>query len=459
MASRLFSSLPRLSTKGLRYSSTVNGPPTRITTLKNGFRVASEDGFGETASVGVWIDAGSVFENDKTNGTAHFLEHMAFKGTPNRSRTQLESEVENLGAHLNAYTSREQTVYVTQSFKDDVPQMVDLLGDILQNSNLSEADIEAERAIILREKESVEENLEEVVFDHLHSAAYQGTSHALTILGETENIQSIQRSDLVNYIDTNYTGPRMTLVGTGAVKHEDLVAYAEKTFGGLSSEDTKVKSNVRVPFTGSEIRIRTDEMKEAHLAIAFESVGWSSPHYFSYLVLQALVGSWDRNMGAGTDSGSRLAETVAKEGLAHKFHAFNTVYNNTGLFGVYAVAAPGEKFGDLTYEILNEFQKLNDYISVDELERAKSKVKMSLLHHLDGNMQKAEDIGRQVLTLGRRMTNEELFLRIDSITKEDLSIVLDTYFYDVCPTVIGMGPIADLPDYNLMRSWTYWNRW
>ena len=337
--------------------------------------------------------------------------------------------------------------------------MVDLLGDILQNSSLKENDIEAERNIILREKESVEENLEEVVFDHLHSAAYQGTSHALTILGETENIQSIQKQDLENYIQQNYTGPRMTLVGTGAVNHDELVKLAEKTFGGLSPADNAPRYQSRVPFTGSEIRIRTDEMPQAHLAVAFGSVGWSSPHYFTYLVIQALVGNWDRNMGPGTDSGSRLAETVAKEGLAHKFHAFNTVYKNTGLFGVYAVADPGESFDNLTYEIFNEFQKLNEYISVDELERAKSRVKMSLLQQLDGNMQKAEDIGRQVLTLGRRMTHEELFLRIDSITKKDVAIALDNYFYDVCPAVVGVGPIADLPDYNLMRSWTYWNRW
>lgn len=114
--------------------------------------------------------------------------------------------------------------------------MVDLLGDILQNSSLKESDIEAERHIILREKESVEENLEEVVMDHLHSAAYQGTSHALTILGETENIQSITRQDLLNYIQQNYTGPRMTLVGTGAVDHDQVCYWTSHiTYPNVSS--------------------------------------------------------------------------------------------------------------------------------------------------------------------------------------------------------------------------------
>lgn len=117
---------------------------------------------------------------------------------------------------------------------------------------------------------------------------------------------------------------------------------------------------------------------------------------------------------------------------------FRIISHFLGLFGVYAVANPGDTFDDLTYEIFNEFQKLNEYISPDELERAKSRVKMSLLQQLDGNMQKAEDIGRQVLTLGRRLTPEEMFSRIDSITKKDVAIALDNYFYDVCPVVVGM---------------------
>lgn len=148
--------------------------------------------YATTATVGVWIDAGSRAETDATEGTAHFLEHMAFKvrapvvitdlcssayitaqGTGKRSQHQLELEVENLGAHLNAYTSREQTVYYAKSFKKDVPQAVDIISDILQNSKLEEAAIERERDVILRESEEVDKMLEEVVFDHLHAVAFQ----------------------------------------------------------------------------------------------------------------------------------------------------------------------------------------------------------------------------------------------------------------------------------------------
>ena len=111
-------------------------PSTQVSTLSNGLRVASEPGAGETATVGVWIDTGSRYETDKNNGVAHFLEHMSFKGTHRRTRNQLEVEVENMGGHLNAYTSRESTVFYAKVFKNDVPQAMDILADILTNSKI-----------------------------------------------------------------------------------------------------------------------------------------------------------------------------------------------------------------------------------------------------------------------------------------------------------------------------------
>ena len=150
-------------------------PQLQTSTLPNGLTVATETHpHAQTATVGVWIDAGSRAETDATNGTAHFLEHMAFKGTNRRSQHQLELSVESLGAHLNAYTSREQTVYYAKCFSKDVNTSVDIISDILQNSTLDNAAIERERDVILREQQEVDKQMEEVVFDHLHAVAFQG---------------------------------------------------------------------------------------------------------------------------------------------------------------------------------------------------------------------------------------------------------------------------------------------
>merc|ERR1719186_183170 len=189
----------------------LNVPPTRVSVLDNGMRVATEDSGAPTATVGLWIDTGSRFESDSNNGVAHFLEHMAFKGTSKRSQTDLELEIENMGAHLNAYTSREQTVYYAKCFEKDVPKAVEILADITQNSLLGQQEIERERGVILREMQEIETNLQEVVFDHLHAVAYQGTPLGQTILGPTENIKSISRNDLVEYINTHYKGHRIVL--------------------------------------------------------------------------------------------------------------------------------------------------------------------------------------------------------------------------------------------------------
>ena len=124
--------------RGRLFSTLPAQEPTHVTTLPNQLRVASEATGGETATVGVWIDTGSRYEDDANNGVAHFLEHMAFKGTSKRSQLQLETEVENMGAHLNAYTSREQTVYYAKVLKKDVPKAVELLSDILLNSTFSQ---------------------------------------------------------------------------------------------------------------------------------------------------------------------------------------------------------------------------------------------------------------------------------------------------------------------------------
>merc|ERR1719234_110837 len=175
--------------------------------------MASEDSGAPTATVGLWIDTGSRYENAANNGVAHFLEHMAFKGTSKRTQTGLELEVENMGAHLNAYTSREQTVFYAKCLSGDLDGAVE----------------------ILREMQEVEMNLQEVVFDHLHAVAYQGTPLGRTILGPAKNIKSISRDDLVHYIETHYKGPRMVLAGSGGVNHESLCKMAETHFASISA--------------------------------------------------------------------------------------------------------------------------------------------------------------------------------------------------------------------------------
>lgn len=139
-----------------------------------------------------------------------------------------------MGAQLNAYTSREQTVYYSKCLSKDVPKAIEILGDIIQNAKLADAEIERERGVILREMQEVESNLQEVVFDLLHATAYQGTPLANTILGPTDNIRSINAGDLRSYLNNHYKAARVVVAGAGGVNHEELVKLSEQHLGQLS---------------------------------------------------------------------------------------------------------------------------------------------------------------------------------------------------------------------------------
>ncbi|OJJ45661.1 hypothetical protein ASPZODRAFT_159938 [Penicilliopsis zonata CBS 506.65] len=433
---------------------------TQSTTLSNGFTIATEHSpWAQTSTVGVWIDAGSRSETDKTNGTAHFLEHLAFKGTNKRSQHQLELEIENMGAHLNAYTSRENTVYYAKSFNADVPKAVDILADILQNSKLEPSAIERERDVILREQEEVDKQLEEVVFDHLHATAYQNQPLGRTILGPKENIQTISRENLTDYIQTNYTADRMVLVGAGGIPHAELVKLAEEHFGGLPSKPPTTAAQAltveqkRAPeFIGSEVRLRDDTIPTAHIALAVEGVSWKDDDYFTALVTQAIVGNWDRAMGNSPYLGSKLSSLVNHHKLANSFMSFSTSYSDTGLWGIYLTTENLTNIDDLVHFTLTEWSRLSFNVTESEVERAKAQLKASILLSLDGTTAVAEDIGRQIITTGRRLSPEDVELAVGRITNKDVMDFASRKLWDQDIAISAVGSIEGLFDYQRIRA-------
>jgi len=234
---RALSNISQINSSSYSYSypkSLLGLPETRITRLSNGLRIATESNPKlKTATVGVWIDAGSRFETLGDNGTAHFLEHMSFKGTNKRTQKDIELLIENIGSNLNAYTSREQTVYYAKTLTKNISTSIEVLSDILQNSKFEYSAITRERDVILREYEEVQKMKDEVVFDELHKIAFPNSSLGFTILGPTDNIKKITRDNIKSYISTNYTADRMVIIGAGGVDHDELVELAKKYFANV----------------------------------------------------------------------------------------------------------------------------------------------------------------------------------------------------------------------------------
>jgi processing peptidase subunit beta len=344
-------------------------------------------------------------------------------------------------------------------FKKDVGAAVDILADILQNSSLDAAAVERERSVILREMEEVEKEPEEVLFDHLHATAFQFSSLGRPILGPAANVRSITRDDLASYIATHYTAPRMVLVGAGAVDHEALVKLAAGAFTSLRSDPTTAAALCAASpavFTGSEVRMRDDDSRAVHLALGFKGAAWKDADSVPLMVMQAMLGSWDKHHAGGVNLGSPLAQRLAVNQLVSSYMAFNTNYNDCGLFGIHAVAEDAEHLDDMAWAIMKDVATLAYDVNAEDLLRAKEQLKSSLLLHVEGGSSAvAEDIGRQLLTYGRRVPRAEMFARIDAVTPDTVKAVGRRFITDQDIAIAAMGPTQFLPDYNWWQRHTY----
>ncbi|KAI4901461.1 hypothetical protein NFI96_014938 [Prochilodus magdalenae] len=439
--------------------SLLGAPETQLTALDNGLRIASEETGHATCTVGLWIGVGSRYESEKNNGAGFFLEHLAFKGTKKHPQSALEQAVESMGAHLSAYTSREHTAYYMKTLAKDLPKAVELLSEVVQSSALSEAEIEQQRGVILKELDEMEGSLQDVCLDLLHATAYQGTALGQSVVGPSQNARTLTRQDLVDYINSHYKAPRMVLAAAGGVNHEELVGLAKQHFSGVSFEyqDDAVPVLSPCRFTGSEIRMRDDAMPLAHVAIAVEGAGAASPDIVPLMVANSIIGSYDITFGGGKHLSSRLGSLAAELNLCHSYQAFHSTYSDTGLMGIYFVTDK-HKIEDMMHWSQNAWMNLCTTVTDSDVARAKNALRASLVGQLNGTTLICDDIGRHILNYGRRIPLAEWDARIEAVTPKMLRDVCSKYIYDKCPAVTAVGPVEQLPDYNRVRSAMYWLR-
>ncbi|XP_074295642.1 putative mitochondrial-processing peptidase subunit beta, mitochondrial [Silene latifolia] len=429
-------------------------PATKLTVLPNGLRVASESSLSSrTASVSVLLDSGSRFDDDHSSGVAYFFHHLVLGSVP--------VDAADVGAHLDGFTHRESTWFSAQLSADRLPKGVEFLGRILQDLDLSDEMIAKLRDVILKEKEKVDADGENVILDQLHATAFQYTPLGRTIHGPVNNIRSITKADIQNYILSHCAAHRMVISACGAVKHEELVEQVKKVFTKLSANPTTTSQLVAsdpVNFTGSEVRIIDDDLPLARFAVAFEGTSSKDPDSIALMVMQTMLGSWSKTDGAGKHTGSQLVQRVAINEIAESIKTFNISYKDTGLFGIYAVAKP-DCLDDLSYGIMHEISKLSYRVSDDDVIRARNQLKSHLLLQSNEIGAVSEEIGRQLLSYGRRIPFAELFARIDAVDASTVKRVANRFLFDKDIAIAAMGPIKGLPDYNWFRRRTYWLRY
>lgn len=285
-----------------------NLPQTDVTALDNGVKVASEDNGSSTVSIGLWIDSGSRHEDANNNGVGYLVEKLLLKGTTSRAQTALEEEIASIGARVDSWTGREQTAVVAQCLPQHVPKVVEILSDAIQNPKLEDAQIERARKSILRQ---LNENSDHkaLVLENLHASAYQRTPLGQPITGHEDNVKSLTKQDLENYISSNWKGSRIVLSAAGDVNHKELVDLANKHLGKI--EDTFDKQQPILPkcrYTGSDVRVRDDSNPLAYFAVAFEGPGLTSNDYLPLEVARHYLGAWDRCHSSGSNHPLTLAK-------------------------------------------------------------------------------------------------------------------------------------------------------
>lgn len=438
-----------------------NQAPVVVTTLANGVRVATKEGFGEVATIGVHLDAGVRSETNEMAGATHLIEQLALAGTKRRPRAILESEVEGLGAALSVSSGREQSSYSITVGKGDVKQGVDILADLVTNTGVS--NLEKERQQILRTLEELEQPTRTVLDDRLHACAFRDYSLGYSTIGPFDGIEKLSQAHLEKYLAANYTADKMVIVAAGPVKHADIVQLASAAFGNVKAGPPHAVCT-KPYFCGAELIYRNDEMgPTAYICIGLEGVPWRSPDAVTFMVMQHIIGSYKKNQGLvpGTISGNRVINAVANKmavGCADEFETFNINYRDTGMFGFY-IACDEVAVEHAVGELMFGMNLLSFSVTDEEVERGKRELKAAIVSSSGSSAANCAEVGKQVLGYGRGIPPAEMMLRIDAIDAEEVKRVAYKYLNDQEVAVTALGPLHGMPQYYALRRSTVMHRY
>jgi predicted Zn-dependent peptidase len=412
----------------------------RVTSLDNGMRVLTDrmDGV-ETVSLGVWVDVGTRHEPAQINGVAHVLEHMAFKGTEQRSALDIAAEIEAVGGHLNAYTSREHTAYYAKVLKESLPLAVDILADILQHSVFDPKELERERQVILQEIGQAIDTPDDIIFDLFQERAFPEQAMGRPVLGRADIIRGIDRDTVAGYMRRHYAAPGMLLVAAGNVEHDAMVELARQGF--LRLPTARVARSEPAHYVGGDLRQERD-LEQVHVVLGFPGFPFADPDYYAASVVSSALG--------GGMSSRLFQEIREKRGLVYAIYSFTHAYSDGGLFGVYAGTGE-EEVEELMPVLCDEIRKLAAGLAPAELSRARAQLKAGLLMSLESTTARCEQQAAHMLVFGRPLDLGEMVQRIDAVDAAAVARVAQR-LGTAPPTLAALGPIARVETYQRLAE-------
>jgi predicted Zn-dependent peptidase len=382
----------------------------------------------ETASLGVWVGSGSRDEQPDEHGMAHFLEHMAFKGTRRRTARQIAEEIEAAGGDLNAATAVESTAYYARVLKADVPLALDVLSDILSEPAFDPEELKREQGVIIQEIGAAEDSPDDVVFDKLQETAFPKQPVGRSILGTKKTVRSFDRKKLAAYLTRNYRAPDMVVAAAGAVDHAAVVAEVERRFASFTGPAAPAPEPAQ--FVGGSF-VQARDLEQAHVALAMHGLPQRDPGLFSLQVFTSVLGG---------GMSSRLFQEVREiRGLCYAIYAFHAPYSDTGMFGLYA-GTDAEDLPELMQVVVHEITNAAETISEPEIARAKTQMKAGLLMALESSSARVEQLARQMFAWGRPIPLDELVARIEAVTVESTRAAGRALIARGRPAIAVLGP-------------------
>ena len=388
------------------------------TEFASGLRVVTERMPGvRSVALGIWVLAGSRDEEPAISGSSHFLEHLLFKGTETRSAQDIAEAFDAVGGDINAFTAKEYTCYYARVLDRDLPMAVDHLADMLQHSVIRQADLDAERHVILEEINMHEDSPEEVVHDVFTETLWPDHPLGRPILGAVKTIEDATRARVRGYYRTHYVPANFVVVAAGNLRHDEVVRLLKRSMatGRVRAKGADAKWHLReagvTPVPSGRDLVKRRKTEQAHICLGTNGLARTDPDRFAFLVV---------NTALGGGMSSRLFQEIReKRGLAYSVYSYHAQYTGAGLFTTYAGTTPSrahETVGLLRRELAG---MRDGGLTKEEFERAKGHVKGSLVLSLEDPGSRMSRLGKSEISHGEILTVDQTLRRIEAVTLDD----------------------------------------
>lgn len=389
-------------------------------TLKNGLTIVGEEiPYLKSVSLGIWINTGSRLEIPKESGVSHFIEHMLFKGTKNRSAKDIARDIDNIGGQINAFTNKECTCYYVHLLDEHINIGIDVLSDMILNSTFNNKDIDKERAVILEELKMYEDSLDDLSYDLLVENIYPNDGLGMNILGNRGTIKSLKKKDILNHYNKYYVPNNAIISICGNFNFEEVVKEIEKKFS--SWEEKEVNIEVEEAEFHSCFITRNKDSEQVNIAINLKAIPEENEEE-SYAL--AVV----NNIFGGSTS-SRLFQNIREDkGLVYSIYSSQTLYKKCGELGIFA--STSEEYLKEVYDlIMKEIKNIKEnYVTEEELKESKEQLKGNYILSLESISSKMLSNGESMLLNNKIKDEDEIIEHINSVNMEQVKAIINKVF-------------------------------